>query len=253
MKFEVLEREHLKAALSEHQLIASGIMDVQDSDIAGTGQKQSVPCIIYGIVQSFTADKAVESVDGKACAVTKSEIELLVKLANAETGGTIAVKTVVGHGMDKVVVAEWGSHSADHGIHDAIDEASHVVADWLRDLLCPAKVLKVDKAEITVDMNENEVKEGDVFDVIEKGGVIVDPETGAALEIDGKCIGRVVITRPGLRTSKAKPVDGGRLSIEKLDTRKHVYKLRRVTKTTSGTQDRSDGIRRRRLIRRVTN
>ena len=105
------------------------------------------------------------------------------------------------------------------------------VADWLRDLLCPAKVLKVDKAEITIDMNENEVKEGDLFDVIKSGGVMVNPDSGAAFEIDGKCIGRVVITRPGLQTSKAEPVDGGRLSLERLNVSKYDYKLRRVTKS----------------------
>ena len=116
-------------------------------------------------------------------------------------------------------------------MRDAIDEASHVVADWLRDAFaCPAKVLKVDKAEITIDMNENEVKEGDVFDVIEEGSVMVDSDSGAALEIDGNCIGRVVITRPGLQTSKAEPVDGGRLFLENIDVRKHAYRLRRVSK-----------------------
>ena len=143
----------------------------------------------------------------------------------------MAMKTVVGHGMDKVMGSGGVKTSKGQGCRDAIDEAGHAVADWLRDLSYPAKVLKVDKVEITIDMNENEVREGDVFDVTEDGGVMVDPENGASLEIDVNYLGRVVITRPGLQTSKAEPVDDGRLSLEKLDLRKHAYKLRRVTKS----------------------
>jgi hypothetical protein len=178
----------------------------------------------------FGNDRHVGRAEGVASALTKTKIELEVKIANCQTGNIMAMKTVVGHG--KVIESGESKSSAGQGGREAIDEAAHAVADWLREVLaCPAKVLKVDKAEITIDMNENEVKEGDLFDVIKSGGVMVDPDSGAALEIDGKCIGRVVITRPGLQTSKAEPVDGGRLSLEKLNVSKYDYKLRRVTKT----------------------
>ena len=231
MKFEVVERQCLKNVMRERALAAAGVTNSEDADVPVVGKITPASYIVYGKVLFFGNDRHVGRVEGVACALTKTKIELEVKIANCQTGNIMAMKTVVGHGVDKVIASGESKSSAGKGGREAIDEAAHAVADCLRDLLCPAKVLKVDKTEITIDMNENEVKEGDLFDVIAEGGVMVDPENGTALEFDGKCIGRVVITRPGLQTSKAEPVDDGRLSLEKLDMRKHAYKLRRVTKS----------------------
>lgn len=233
MKFEVEDRERLKEILREQALLAAtGVTNSEGADVPVADKIKPAVYIVYGKVLSYGEDKHVVDFDGGAFAFVKSKIELEVMIVNCNIGNIMAMKTVVGHGTDKVMVSGGAKTSTGQGSRNAIDEAGHAVADWLREVLaCPAKVLKIDKAEITIDMNENEVKEGDLFDVIEDGGVMVDPENGTAIEIDGKCIGRVVITRPGLQTSKAEPVDGGRLSLEKLDVSKHTYKLRRVTKT----------------------
>lgn len=231
MKFDVQDRERLRELLREQALAASGVTNSEDAAVPVAGKIKPASYIVYGRVLFFGNDRHVGRTEAVACALTKTKIELEVKIANCQTGNIMAMKTVVGYGVDRVIASGESKASVGQGSREAIDEAGHAVADWLRDLVCPAKVLRVDKAEITIDMNENEVKEGDLFDVIKSGGVMVDPDSGAALEIDGKCIGRVVITRPGLQTSKAEPVDGGRLSIEKLDVSKHTYKLRRVTKT----------------------
>ena len=232
MKFDVQDRERLKELLREQALTAAGVTNSEDADVPVVGKITPASYIVYGKVLFFGNDRHVGRVEGVACALTKTKIELEVKIANCQTGNIMAMKTVVGQGMDRVIASGESKSSAGQGSREAIDEAGHAVADWLREVLaCPAKVLKIDKAEITIDMNENEVKEGDLFDVIEDGGVMVDPENGTALEIDGKCIGRVVITCPGLRTSKAEPVGDGRRSLEKLDVGKRTYKLHRVTKS----------------------
>lgn len=231
MKFDVQDREHLKVLLREQGLAAAGVTISEDADVPVVGKIKPTAYMVCGKVLSCSVDKHVAEAPGVTVTLIKSKIELEVKIVNCQTGNIMDMKTVVGHGVDKVIESGESRSSAGQGGREAIDEAAHTVADCLRDLLCPAKVLRVDKAEITIDMNENEVKEGDLFDVIAEGGVMVDPDSGVALEIDGKCIGRVVITRPGLQTSKAEPVDGGRLSLEKLDVSKHTYKLRRVTKT----------------------
>lgn len=233
MKFEVEDRERLKEILREQALLAaSGVTNGEAADVPVADKIKPAAYIVYGKVLSYGEDKHVADFDGGAFAFVKSKIELEVMIVNCNIGNIMAMKTVVGHGTDKVMVSGGAKTSTGQGSRNAIDEAGHAVADWLREVLAyPAKVLRVDKAEITIDMNEDEVKEGDLFDVIAEGGVMVDPDSGVALEIDGKCIGRVVITRPGLQTSKAEPVDGGRLSLEKLDVSKHTYKLHRVTKT----------------------
>ena len=231
MKFEVQELEHLNEMLREQALAAAGMTSSGEANVPVAGKIKFAPYIVYGQVLSYDEDKKVADLSGVAVALVKSIIELEVKVADCRTGNIVAIKTVVGHGQQKTMVSGEVRSSVGQGMRDAIDEAGHVVADWLREVLaCPAKVLKIDKAEITIDMNENEVKQGDVFDVVEEGGVMVDPDSGATLEIDGNRIGRVAITHTGLQTSKAEPVEGGRLSLEKLDMRKHTYRLRRVSK-----------------------
>ena len=232
MKFHVQDRENLKALLREQALAVAGIADSEGAEVSAATKVEPAYYMVLGTVQSCRTDHSALKADGARYAFVKSTIELQVKILNVNSARILFIKTFWGHGMEKEIVSGGSKSSAGDGLREAIDEAAHAVADWLREVLaCPAKVLRVDKAEITIDMNENEVKEGDLFDVIKSGGVMVDPDSGAALEIDGKCIGRVVITRPGLQTSKAEPVDGGRLSLEKLNVSKYDYKLRRVTKS----------------------
>lgn len=115
---------------------------------------------------------------------------------------------------------------------DAIDETCHMAADALRDVAYPAKVIKVGRKDITINMTDEEVKEEDVFDVIEADEPMVDPDTGAFLGYDGDDVGRVVITRTGPQVSKAKPVEDGDFGLDDLDTDEHTYILRRVSKAT---------------------
>jgi hypothetical protein len=169
--------------------------------------------------------------DGARYAFSKSTIELLMKLVNCRTGSIVAMKTVVGQGMEKTFEADNSKPSTGQGMRDAIDEACHAVVDWLRDCFaCPPKVLKIYEGEITVDLNENEVEEGDVFDVVDAKDLGKGEATGAWLGFDGKTIGSVAITRTGLRTSNAIPLEGEGLSLENLDSSNHTYMLRRVSK-----------------------
>ena len=232
MKFHVQDRKNLKALLREQALAVAGIADSEGAEVPAATKVEPAYYMVLGTVQSCRTDHSALKADGARYAFVKSTIELQVKILNVNSGRILSEKTFWGHGMEKEIVSGGSKSSAGDGLRDAIYEASHAVAAWLRDVSeCPPRVLKVDKAEVTIDMNENEVKEGDVFDIIEEGGVLVDPDTGAFLGSVGKCIGRVVITRTGLQSSKAKPIDGGRLSLETLDTCKHTYKLRRVNKS----------------------
>lgn len=139
------------------------------------------------------------------------------------------MKTV--KGMGGATETDNSKPSTGQGMRDAIDEACHAVVDWLRDCFaCPPKVLKIYEGEITVDLNENEVEEGDVFDVVDAKDLGKGEDTGAWLGFDGKTIGSVAITHTGLRTSNAIPLEGEGLSLENLDISNHTYMLRRVSK-----------------------
>ena len=60
---------------------------------------------------------------------------------------------------------------------------------------------------MTVNLTGDEVKEGDVFEVVEAAKPIRDPDTGTYLGCDGDEIGRVEITSTGPMTSKAEPIE----------------------------------------------
>ena len=231
-KFEVVEREQLKAAMSEQTLVASGLTDGEDADAPEAGKMKAASYIIYGNVLYCGKDEAGGSSEGVASATVKSKVELQIKITNGETGKILTQKSAIGYGLDKAMATAEFKSSTGQGMRDAIDEACHMAADALRDVAYPAKVIKVGKKDVIVNMTDEEVKEDDVFDVIEADDPMVDPDTGAFLGFDGDDVGRVAITRTGPQFSRAKPVEDGDLSLDDLDTDEHTYILRRVSKAT---------------------
>lgn len=229
-KFEVVEREQLKAAMSEQTLAAAGQTDSEDADAPEAGKMKAASYIIYGNILYCGADKAGGASEGVASAVSKSKVEIQIKITNGETGKILTQKSAIGYGLDKAMAtAEFQSQSG-QGMRDAIDEACHMAADALRDVAYPAKVIKVGKKDITLNMTDEEVKEDDIFDLIEADEPMTDPDTGAFLGFDGDDVGRVQITRTGPMVSKAVPMDD--LSLDDVDTDEHTYIVRRVSKAT---------------------
>ena len=229
-KFEVVEREQLKAAMSEQTLVASGVTDGEDADAPEAGKMKAASYIVYGNVLYCGTDKSGGSAEGVASAVVKSKVELQIKITNGETGKILTQKSAIGYGIDKAMATAEFKSSTGQGMRDAIDEACHLAADALRDVAYPAKVIKVGKKDVTINMTDEEVKEEDVFDVIEADEPMTDPDTGAFLGYDGDDVGRVTISRTGPQVSKAKPMDD--LELDDLDTDEHTYILRRVSKAT---------------------
>ncbi|MCR5414742.1 MAG: CsgG/HfaB family protein [Kiritimatiellae bacterium] len=230
-KFEVVEREQLKAAMSEQNLVASGLTDGEDPDAPEAGKLKAASYIIYGNVLYCGTDKSDGSSEGVASAVVKSKVELQIKITNGETGKILTQKSAIGYGVDKAMATEGFASSTGQGMRDAIDEACHLAADALRNVAYPAKIIRVGKKNVTINMTDEEVKEDDVFDVIQVDGPLTDPDTGAFLGYDGDEIGRVKITRTGPMTSKAEPYEDS-LDLSELDTDECTYTLQRVSKAT---------------------
>lgn len=232
-KFEVVEREQLKAAMSEQTLAASGLTDSEDdADAPEAGKMKAASYIVYGTVLYCGKDQAGGASEGVATAVVKSKVELQIKITNGETGKILTQKSAIGYGVDKALATAEFKSSTGQGMRDAIDEACHMAADALRDVAYPAKIIRVGKKAVTINMTDEEVKEDDVFDVIEAEDLGMDPDTGAWLGFDGDDVGRVVITRTGPQTSRATPAEGSDLDLDELDTDENMYILRRVSKTT---------------------
>lgn len=240
-KFEVVEREKIKAAMSEANLAVSGVTNAGDPTVTEMGKMKVAGFVVYGTVLYCGKDKAGGASEGVASATAKSKVELQIKITDAETGKILAQKSAIGFGSDKAIATEGYKSATNQGMRDAIDEAAHMAADALRDVAYPAKIVSVNEDdEVIINMTNEEVKEGDVFDVIDAKDLGYVEDTGAWRGFGGKTIGRVKVESTDAQTSTAEPTTaeptmgrkGKMLGLKDLDLDEHTYILRRVSKET---------------------
>lgn len=232
-KFIVVERERIKDAMSEQTLAASGITNADDPSAPQMGKMKAAGFIVYGTVLYCGKDKAGSVSEGVASAIENSKVELQIKITDAETGEIMTQKSAFGFGKDTALATGGYQSKTGQGMRDAIDEAAHMAADALREVAYPAKIVSVNDEEVIIDMTNEEVKEGDVFDVIDAKDLGIDEDTGAWLGFGGKNLGRIKVESPGAQTSTAEVTEGRKgkkLDLKDLDTDEHKYILRRVSK-----------------------
>ncbi len=232
-KYEVVEREQIKAAMSEQTLVASGVTDGEAAEAPEAGKMKAASYVMYGNILYCGKDKSGGSSEGVASSVVKSKVELQIKITDGETGKVLSIKSAIGYGTDKAMATSEFSSSAGQGMRDAIDEACHMAADALRDVAYPAKIITADDEEAIINMTDEEVKEGDVFDVVDAKDLGTDEDTGEWLGFGGKTIGRLKVVSTGPKTSNAEPIEGKKgkmIDLEDIDTDEHMYILRRVSK-----------------------
>ena len=195
------------------------------------GKIKAASYIVYGTVLYFGKDQTRGGAEGVNSSISRMKVELQIKIANGETGKILTQKSAIGYGADQAIATDGFQTSSRDGMRDAIDEACHMAADLLRDVAYPAKVVRVGKRDVTINLTNEEVQEGDVFDVVDAEDLGMDDATGAWLGFDGDDVGRFVITRPGPQTSKAKPLDDD-VDLDDMDSDEHMYIVRRVSKAT---------------------
>ena len=203
-KFEVVERADLKKVVSE---INNGVAGLTDSNTAPKeGLLKAAGYVVYGKLLFCAADSARAEMVGLKTSRNKFSCELQLKVSQVETGRILASKVVVGCAdRSRMNVSEVKTDSAaseDPLRRDAIEEAAMLAVDEIRALLYPAKVVRVDSRYATVNMTQEEVRVGDVFDVFEDEGEMYDPDTGVSLGSEGAYIGRMKVEITGPRTSR---------------------------------------------------
>ena len=208
-KFEVTERQQLKQLLDELKLADSGVTNGDDAGAPQSGMLKAAVYTLYGSILSWNFVERDGGGEGVSLKTKTARIELQLKIADVETGKILADKIVTGYGFSKKMTADGaiGHASTDVAMRDAIDNVAAVAVDTLRDHCYPAKIVRVGKRSVTVNLTKDEVKEGDVFEVVEAAKPILDPDTGTYLGCDGDEIGRVEITSTGPMTSKAEPIE----------------------------------------------
>ena len=208
-KFEVTERQQLKQLLAELTLTDSGVTNGDDAGAPRSGMLKAAVYTLYGSILSWNFVERDGGGEGVSLKTKTARIELQLKIADVETGKILADKIVTGYGFSKMRTAGGaiGHASTDGAMREAIDNVAAVAVDTLRDHCYPAKIVRVGKSSVTVNLTQGEVKEGDVFEVVKAAKPIRDPDTGTYLGCDGDEIGRVEITSTGPMTSKAVPIE----------------------------------------------
>lgn len=205
-KFEVLEREQMENALSELNLIDSGVTNGEDDEAPESNKMKAAGYVIYGNILFYGVDAS----ESAAASNLRTKVELQIKITNAETGKILAQKSIIGIGQESRLNHSGTTHVSnirEQCERAAVAEAAHYVVDALRDVCYPAKVVRVGKKNVTINMTNEEVEIDDLFDVIEAGEELFDEDTGTSLGNEGDDVGRVRIVRTGPKTSVAEPVD----------------------------------------------
>ncbi len=230
-KFEVMERERIADILREQSLMEGGVTagDKDDPNTPETGKLKSVGYIMYGAVLSLGESAAAAAVGGGSAQTVTYKAEVQIRLTDVESGKILATKTVQGVGKaTKTFGAGMATDGnvAEQALRDACQDASTKVVAMLMELAFPAKIIKVGRKDITINVTEEMCKLGEVWEVIETGDELTDPDTGESLGSEEEEVGLVKITKPGPKFSKAEPFDNPDL----LDDLEEGMLVRRVTK-----------------------
>ena len=214
-KFDVIERERIEDILKEQSLQDSGITSGKEGDMntPRSGMIRTCGYVMLGSVLSIGEDAAATSVDGTSAAVSKMKVEVQIRLENVESGKIVASKTVQGFGKSSATGAKGAASAAniaEQALRDACDDAAEKAVALLMELAYPATVIAVGSKDITINVTEEMCAKGEIWEVLELGDEMID-DRGESSGAEEEEIGRVEITKPGAKFSKAKPLKKGHM------------------------------------------
>ena len=208
-KFDVVERAKIKELLKEQNLAAAGVTDAEDAP--EQGRMKAAGYIFYGTVLSYGADTTETTMQGAGGSKSyEAKIELEVRLANAETGKILSYQTIMSSAKTRQYVLpgqKTVGNKSQQADRDALAAVARDAIFLLLDQAYPVKVLSVGDDDITINVNKDILAEGDVLNLYGKPKFEVDEDTGEKIPVDGKQVGRVIVTETGERTCKVEPID----------------------------------------------
>jgi curli biogenesis system outer membrane secretion channel CsgG len=230
-KYTVIDRERLTAILKEKDLSLSG--DVDPKTAVKAGKLLGVEYVIVGSVTEFGTVKSgattgwlggrLPSVD---IGTTRFTAAIDARAISTTTGEIVWAGTARESTTDaRVFVAGAGGGAVDEAQADKVIRpvCAQLVAGLEKTKLTTSglggssdasgiagKIARVDAGEIYVNVGaEAGVQAGQVFQVVRKGKVITDPDTGEVLGADEMKVGQVKVTAvKGPRLSVCSVVSG---------------------------------------------
>ena len=198
-KFTVSDRSAMREHEQEMDLVEMGIADgrgaPKDGNVQSIGYKVTGSILMFQFSPGRSADMQVSlkitDIDKQAVSDQKGGIqEVSVHYVPEGLGANVA---------DSVL------------LNGVLSECAQKIAVRVLEYAFPPKILAVGAEDITVNIRDVQTEIGDLFDVCSVGEELFDPDTGESLGADEASIGRVRVSRPGPKFSKAVPVKGTRL------------------------------------------
>lgn len=208
-KFQVVDRENLKAILSEQNLANAGMTDAEDAP--KSGKLRAAGYIIYGSVLSLGIDGSGTQIGDLKAAKLTAKVEIQLRFGDAETGDIIATKTIIATKSQSRMESSGQVTRGNVGeqvIEDAIREAAKKVTAALTDLAFPSKILKVSATSVMINVTAEATELGAIYEVWDVGEELLDPDTGESLGVEEELVGEIQITRTKPKYSLAKPCGG---------------------------------------------
>lgn len=199
-KFTVSDR----SAMREHEQ-EMDMVEMDISDGRGAPRDGNVRSVAYKV------DSTVEMFQFSPGRAANMRLELHItdidkQVVDDTKGGSREV-------LVSYVPEGLGTNIANSILLDGVlSECGRMVAVRVLEYAYPPKILAVGATDITVNIRDVQTDIGDLFDVCSAGEELFDPDTGESLGSDEETVGRVRISRPGPKFSKAIPVKGTLLS-----------------------------------------
>jgi curli biogenesis system outer membrane secretion channel CsgG len=207
-KFDLFERERLKAIIQEQNLGASGRID--PSTAAKIGKIIGVSYIITGAVTEYGESRAGGGGGGVHLGKRGYHAAVDIRMVDSTTSKIVFAETA-SHTKSSMDVAVFGfgggerfnEKKATEAMREAIKEVAGKIANLKLKASAPkaaktsGKALVADVDGTTITLNKGKTagfKTGQTVTVSRKGKVIKDPATGKVLKVKYKKVGKIKLT-----------------------------------------------------------
>ena len=212
-KFEVLERDSdkLQDLIKELSLVDAGVTDGEGPE---SNKFRAAGFKVLGNVLRYMKTNSPMSDTIECHAI---DLQLQIRFERIETSKILAVKTITVNRESRAIKSLLPSDAVeDKLVGEVLDEAAKDVVNALIDVSFPITVLSVNRKVVTANVTMEQAKVGDIFEVYEVGDELIDPQTKESLGFDEEFVGRVILSRPGAKTSKFVLADD-KLKIEDIE------------------------------------
>ncbi len=214
-KFDLVERDRLYNVLDEQALGASGAVD--RSTAARMGRLTGAQFLLVGAVTEAGTSRSTTNIPslGVRTGQATAKLAIDIRFVNAETGGIEFAETFTEVRSATGVGSSTTSFSVSAGrTGDLARAVVDKIVEKVMTTVFPPKISDAaDPNAIILNYGDVMFAVGEVWEVIDRGAPIKDPDTGEVIAYRESTLGKIKITRVDTKYSEASVVDGGPFTV----------------------------------------